>query len=85
MLDTKAMSQTEFDEFYTKYIRRQQDAQKTKGGNYWRTMGYRTSPTFGNAAVRAVMEGRLSHTDAYSLTDMHGSAFEKYAKKVLSR
>ena len=85
MLDTEAMSQTDFDEFYTKYMRRQQEAQKTNGGNYWRTMGYRTSPTFGKAVVRAVMEDRLSYTAAYSLTGMRGSTFEKYTREILSR
>ena len=61
------------------------EASKTKGGNYWITMDYRTSPTFGKAVVRAVMEDRLSYTAAYSLTDMSGSTFEKYSRAVLSR
>ena len=85
MLDTEAINQTDFDEFYTEYIKRQREAQKTKGGHYWRTMGYRTSPTFGKAVVRAVMENRLSYTAAYSLTDMRGSTFEKYTREILSR
>ena len=80
------MSQTDFDEFYANYTKQQQrDAQKTKGGNYWNNMGYRTSPTFGRAVVRAVMEDRLSYTAAYSLTDMRGSTFEEYAERMLSR
>ena len=85
MLDTEAMSQTDFDEFYAEYTRRQRMTQKTKGGHYWRTMDYRTSPTFGKAVVRAVMEDRLSYTAAYSLVGVRGSAFEKYARKALSR
>ena len=85
MLDTKAMSQTGFDKFYTEYITRQLEAPKRKGGNYWRTMNYRTSPTFGKAVVRAVMEDRLSYTAAYRLTDMRGSTFETYSREVLSR
>ena len=85
MLDTEAMSQAGFDEFYADYTRRQREEQKTKGGDYWRNVNYRTSPTFGKAVVRAVMEDRLSYTAAYSLTDMHGSTFEKYAGEMLSR
>ena len=84
MLDTGSMSQAGFDEFYAEYTGRQLDAQKTAGGNYWNNVSYRTSPTFGKAVVRAVMEDRLSYTAAYSLTDMRGSTFEEYAERMLS-
>ena len=80
MLDTESMSQMDFDKFYAHYTKQQREAQKTKGGNYWNNMHYRTSPTFGKAVVRAVMEDRLSYTAAYSLTGMRGSAFEEYVK-----
>lgn len=84
MLDTGSMSRTDFDKFYADYASRQSKIHKTAGGNYWNTAGYRTSPTFGKAVAQAVMEDRLSYTAAYSLTDMRGSTFEKYAK-MLSR
>ena len=85
MLDTESMSQTDYDKFYTNYAKQQQNVRKTKGGNYWNNVGYRTSSTFGKALVRAVMEDRLSYTAAYSLTDMRGSTFEKYAERMMSR
>ena len=85
MLDTESMSQMDFDKFYADYTKQQREAQKTTGGNYWNNVGYRTSPMFGKAVVRAVMEDRLSYTAAYSLTGMHGSTFEKYAEGMLSR
>jgi len=85
MLDTEAISQTAFDEFFADYARRQREAKRATGGNYWHNVGYRTSPTFGKAVVRAVMEDRLPYTTAYSLTDMRGSAFEAYAEEMLSR
>ena len=83
MLDTEAMSQKGFDKFYDEYTKRQLQAQKSNGGNYWQNMKYRTSPTFGKAVARAVMEDRLSYTAAYNLTGVHGSTFEGYMEKVL--
>ena len=85
MLDTGAMSQVGFDEFFADYTKQQRETQRTPGGNYWSNVGYRTSPTFGEAIVRAVMENRLSYTAAYSLTDMRGSAFEEYTERIRSR
>lgn len=82
MLDTGLMSQTSFDKFYADYAERHLKMQKTARGNYWNNPSYHTSPTFGKAVAGTMMEGRLSYTAAYGLTDMHGSTFEKYAEKV---
>ena len=84
MLDTRAMSQKDFDKFYDEYTKQQLKAQKPKVGDYWKNIKYRTSPTFGKAVVRAVTEDRLSYTAAHSLIGVRGSTFEKYVEKVLS-
>ena len=52
------------------------DAQSPGGGNFWNTQRWRIGQRFPAAVVRAVISGRLSYTEAYSLTGLRGSSFE---------
>ena len=52
------------------------DARSSGGGNFWNTQRWRIGQRFPATVVRAVRSGRLSYTEAYSLTGLRGRTFE---------
>ncbi len=82
MSDAGVIGKRGFDIIYSNYAKHQQLIRKKNGGNYWHPIKYRIGERFGKAIVLAVAEGRLSYTDAYSLTGIRGGAFERYAQRM---
>jgi len=80
--DRNLISQETFFRFYRRYMKREQVKQEERspGGDFWRTQKVRLGRRFGMAVIAAAQEGRLSYTDAYDLTRLHGASFDKYAR-----
>ena len=56
--------------------------EKGKGGDFWNNQRWRVGVRFGSAISRAVFEGRVSYTDAYSLTGLRGDTFANMTEKL---
>ena len=52
------------------------------GGNFWYSQRWRIGTRFAAAVARAVNEGRLAYTEAYSLTGLRGATFENMAGQL---
>lgn len=75
-----------FSEFISFYRTYQEDERRktarTTGGNFYLTQNTRLGKRFVRAVALAAKEGRLLYRDAYRLTDLHGTTFDKYAKAL---
>ena len=82
-LDLNLITRPEFLAFYEAYA---EDERRRKpkggGGDFFATQGVRIGKRFGEAVVRAVKEGRLMYGEAYHLTGLRGTTFDKYAEKI---
>jgi Zn-dependent peptidase ImmA (M78 family) len=80
--DRKMITAEEFFSFYKRYMQRERKKQdeSRSGGNFWLTQNVRLGRRFGNSVIAAAEEGRISYTDAYDLTRLHGDTFDKYAR-----
>ena len=55
---------------------------RQQGGAFWDIQSSRVGKRFGAAVYRAAKEGRLLYREAYSLIDLSGDSFEKFATKL---
>ena len=83
-LDLNLIRRTEFFDFYAEYEADERRTQQSRGegGHFWNTQGVRLGRRFSQAVVQAVQEGRLLYRDAYSLTGLRGSTFDKLVERV---
>ena len=85
-LDSKLITREMFFEYYHKNKSRNwggtQKGEGRSGGNFWSNQFWRVGVRFGSTVSRAVKEGRLSYTDAFSLTDLKGTTFSKMPDKM---
>ncbi len=72
----------EFRRFYDAYQQHAARRPDESGGNFWNSQNVRIGRRFGAAVRRAVMEGRLSWREAYSLTGLRGDAFDTFARRL---
>lgn len=59
------------------------DASRKKtgsGGDFYVVAGSRLGNRFPAMVYAAVSSGKLSYTEAYDLTDLHGKSFTKFGK-----
>jgi Zn-dependent peptidase ImmA (M78 family) len=85
--DQELITEDEFFNFYRRYTNRERkkgEARKS-GGDFWRTQNLRLGQRFGHAVISAASEGRLSYSDAYDLTRLHGGTFDKYVQLLDQR
>lgn len=82
LLDLGMIDRDEFRAFYAARMAEQHSARPATGGDFYASLPAKIGNRFGMAVVRAVREGRLLYTDAYSLTGVRGSVFERYASGV---
>ncbi|MBK1704520.1 ImmA/IrrE family metallo-endopeptidase [Halochromatium glycolicum] len=82
--DLALISRNEYLQFHRAYEadERRNKSSKSDGGDFWNTQNVRLGARFGAAVVRATKEGRLLYRDAYRLTGLRGTTFEKFAKSV---
>ena len=85
-LDSELITREAFFEYYyenrAKTWGGTQQGDKSKGGNFWNNQFWRIGARFGSAVSRAVMEGRVSYTDAYRLTGLKGDTFSNMPEKM---
>ncbi len=83
-MDLNLVSKKEFFTFYDTYTNqeRQKKESATGGGNFYRTQNNRIGKMFARRVVFAALDGRVSFKEAYSLTGIHGGAFQEYAKRL---
>ena len=83
-LDVEIIDRHGFRDFYTEYASEQWRAsqERQSGGNFWFNQIWRVGPRFAGAVVRAVKEGRLTYTEAYSLTGLKGGTFESIPQNM---
>lgn len=84
-LDLGLITRVQFFEFYEAYEvdqRRAQVADEEGGGDFYASQNLRISRKFGDAVVRAVMEGKLLYQEAYKLTGISGKTFDRYAASL---
>jgi Zn-dependent peptidase ImmA (M78 family) len=82
--DRKLISAEAFFSFYNRHMQREKEQrdERGSGGDFWRTQNVRLGRRFGAAVLAAAEEGRISYTDAYDLTRLHGDTFDKYARHL---
>ena len=79
--DLKLISTDQFFQFYNSYmdeVRRLSKAKKG-GGDFYLTQNARLGRRFGRAVIAAAEMGRLTYQQAFDLTRLYGSTFDKYA------
>ena len=80
-LDLRLVNMGEFLEFYHAYQsdERRATARRPEGGDFYANQNLRVGRRFASSVIRAAREGRLLHSEAYRLTALYGTAFERYA------
>ena len=85
-LDSELITREAFFEYYYENRAKNwggtQQSDKGRGGNFWNNQFWRVGARFGSAVSRAVMEGRVSYTDAYRLTGLKGDTFSNMPEKM---
>lgn len=80
-LDLELIHRDELRSFLLQYKRQlAQVPKKATGGNFQNSQNVRIGRRFGGAVLRAVKEDRLSYREAFDLTGLRGSAFDKFAR-----
>lgn len=84
VLDLRLITKATFLDFYRAYLEdeRRQAVDKSGGGDFYVTQDVRLGRRFARAVARAAREGRLLYRDAYELTGLHGSTFDRYIKEL---
>ncbi len=83
-LDLQLIRKAEFLEFYRAYQEdeRRRASQRSGSGDFYSTQNARVGRRFAQKIVRAVKEGRLLYSEAYRLTELYGTAFDRYAATI---
>lgn len=90
-LDLKLISKAAFFQFYEqeqqewRRRRAQEKAKRKSGPNFYDVQDLRLGKRFAYAVVRAGREGRLLYRDAFHLTDLKGTTFDRYASRLMQR
>jgi Zn-dependent peptidase ImmA (M78 family) len=84
VLDLGLATRDEFMSFYRFYRddERRKAARSATGGNFWANQNVRVGQRFGSAVVVAAREGRLLYREAYQLTGLSGSTFDRFAETL---
>ena len=71
---------------FLRFLRQNQARERLKGhspgGNFFNNQNVRVGKRFARAVARAAQNGRLLYRDAYRLTGLYGSTFDKYLSQV---
>jgi len=83
-LDLALIRRSDFLVFYQRYLKqdRRRSESREDGGDFYSNQDLRVGRRFAVAVMTAAEEGKLSYTEAYRLTGLHGAAFTKYGKRL---
>ena len=81
-LDLGLVGVAQFQAFYRTYKARERSDPVQHGGNFYANQQLRIGHRFGSAVVQAVREGTLPYSEAYELTGLYGTAFDRYAARL---
>lgn len=80
-LDLGYITKNEFIEFYEDYLSKERSStQDNGGGDFYENQNARIGRRFAEAVISAVRTGKLLYREAYELTGLYGSTFDKYAE-----
>lgn len=84
VLDLRFISKKEFFHFFDRYEadERRKQERRISGGDFWNTQNTRVGLRFGTAVARAAREGKLLYRDAYRLTGLYGSTFNRFSERL---
>jgi Zn-dependent peptidase ImmA (M78 family) len=77
-LDLKLINRSVFGGFYNEYVQRERAENPARGGDYYVKAATRLGTRFATAVFRALREGKLTYTEAYSLTGLSGKTFNTF-------
>jgi Zn-dependent peptidase ImmA (M78 family) len=84
VLDLHLIRQETFLDFYRVY--EQEERRKVlrgqQGGDFYASQNLRIGKRFARAVIRAAREGNLLYSEAYRLTGLYGSSFDRYAASL---
>jgi len=82
-LDMQLISRRAYFDFYKGYKEAiaERRARNSGGGNFYLTLGSRLGKRFPAAVYSAAKEGRLQYRDAYQLTGLSGSSYDRFGKE----
>jgi hypothetical protein len=83
-LDLDLISRARYFSFYNEYKEavREKRTKSGGGGNFYLTLGSRLGHRFPAAVYGAAKEGRLEHKEAYRLTGLSGSSYDRFGKDL---
>jgi Zn-dependent peptidase ImmA (M78 family)/transcriptional regulator with XRE-family HTH domain len=81
-LDLQLIQREAFFSFLRDYKQNEERkaAAKKSGGDFYLTQEVRIGRRFGEAIIRAARDGRLLYRDAYRLTGLSGTTFDRFAE-----
>lgn len=81
-LELNLISKKVFFEFYNDYLIELQNEQRpaSSGGDFFNTTRIRLGDLFSRVVIYQTKSGDIQYTDAYRLTGLKGSSFQKYIK-----
>lgn len=83
-LDLKLIFRRRFFDFYeaSRKAAAERSARRTGGGDFYRTLANRLGKRFPSAVYGAAREGRLQYRDAYQLTGLSGSSYDRFGREL---
>jgi Zn-dependent peptidase ImmA (M78 family) len=83
-LDIRLITRNEFLTFYHDYLNdeRRKAARRPPGGDFYSNQNMRVGRRFASVVVRAAKEGKLLYSEAYQLTGLYGTTFDRYAASL---
>jgi Zn-dependent peptidase ImmA (M78 family) len=83
-LDTNLINRKAFLKFYSAYQSDERRAanRRSEGGDFYATQNLRLGQRFASTVIRAVKEGKLLYSEAYSLTGLYGRTLDRYAASL---
>ena len=82
-LDLKLIDRNTFFDFHEHDVNREPKGGKTPGGSdFYTNQNSRVGKLFAIQVICAAMEGRVGFKEAYDLTGLRGSTFQKYARRL---
>jgi Zn-dependent peptidase ImmA (M78 family) len=82
-LGMQLISRRDYFDFYNAYkeAAAERRARSAGGGDFYRTLGSRLGKRFPAAVYSAAKQGRLQYRDAYQLTGLSGSSYDRFGKE----